>query len=193
MKVIKFITQSCLSLLNSSLLLFLLCVSLKTSVTIFSVSLLTSLFLTVCGLPIFFLHPAISHVFRVPGFSGSGSRIWVQVLEVAFTMWLKIKSIISQILFIGHLVKFIWIIVLAPQVWQGMFVLVLGLTYHKCLRSLFQCPESWVVGPMQKKCLRSLVPPLGSRVSNPWSQPQDDSRVLGLTRSPRSHFSDMPS
>ena len=34
-----------------------------------------------CGLPIIFPHPAVSLVFHGPGFSGS--RVWVQVLEVA--------------------------------------------------------------------------------------------------------------
>ena len=34
------------------------------------------------SLPIIFLHPAVSHVFHGPDFSGSSSRVWVQVLEV---------------------------------------------------------------------------------------------------------------
>ena len=34
------------------------------------------------SLPIIFLHPAVSHVFHGPNFSGSSSRVWVQVLEV---------------------------------------------------------------------------------------------------------------
>ena len=34
-------------------------------------------------LPIIFLHPAASQVFHGPGFSGSRSRFWVKVLEVA--------------------------------------------------------------------------------------------------------------
>ena len=37
-----------------------------------------------CGLPIFFLHPAVSQVFQSPGFSGSESNLKVQVLEVAY-------------------------------------------------------------------------------------------------------------
>ena len=36
-----------------------------------------------CGLPIIFLHPTLFHVFHRPGFSGSRSRVWVQVLELA--------------------------------------------------------------------------------------------------------------
>ena len=32
---------------------------------------------------LFFLHPAVSRVFHSPGFSGYGSWVWVQVLEVA--------------------------------------------------------------------------------------------------------------
>ena len=34
-------------------------------------------------LTIFFLYPAVSHVFHGPGYFGSKSRVWVQVLEVA--------------------------------------------------------------------------------------------------------------
>ena len=34
------------------------------------------------SLPIIFLHPAVSHVSHGPDFSGSSSRVWVQVLEV---------------------------------------------------------------------------------------------------------------
>ena len=41
-------------------------------------------------------------------------------------MWLKIKNIITQILFIGNLIKFISIIVIALQVQQEMFALGLG-------------------------------------------------------------------
>ena len=63
--------------------------SLRASITTSSDGLFKSLFLAdlkcykiiVCGLLIFFLHPAVSHVFHGPGFSGS--RVWVQVLEVA--------------------------------------------------------------------------------------------------------------
>ena len=43
-----------------------------------------------------------------------------------FIMWLKIKNIITQILVIRHLIKSVWIIVFASQVWQEMFVLGLG-------------------------------------------------------------------
>ena len=69
------------------------------------------------------------------------------MLQLFYNM---IKNFNTQILFIGHLIKikFIWITVLASQVWQEMFVLVLGLTYHKYPRSLFQCPGSRVLGPM---------------------------------------------
>ena len=35
-----------------------------------------------CDLTIFFLYPAVSHVFHGPGYFGSKSRVWVQVLEV---------------------------------------------------------------------------------------------------------------
>ena len=36
-----------------------------------------------CDLAIFFLYTAVFHVFHGPGFLGSKSRVWVQVLEVA--------------------------------------------------------------------------------------------------------------
>ena len=44
----------------------------------------------------------------------------------------------TKVLFIGNLIKSIWILVLALQVWQKVFALGLGLTYHKCPRSFFQ-------------------------------------------------------
>ena len=65
-----------------------------------------------------------------------------------FMIRLKMKNIITQILFIGNLIKFIWIIVLALQVWQKVFALGLDLTYHKCPRFLFQFLGSRVLGPM---------------------------------------------
>ena len=43
-----------------------------------------------------------------------------------FIMWLKIKKYITEILFIGHFMKLIWIIFLASQVQQEMLVLGLG-------------------------------------------------------------------
>ena len=61
-------------------------------------------------------------------------------------MSLKIKNIITQILFMGNLIKFFWIIVITLQVRQEMFAL--GLTYRKCPRSFFQCPGSRIIGPM---------------------------------------------
>ena len=49
----------------------------------------------------------------------------LQMLQLFYDM-LKIKKVITRILSIGHLIRFIWIIVLAFQVWQEMFVLGLG-------------------------------------------------------------------
>ena len=40
-----------------------------------------------------------------------------------FMMWLKTKNIIAQILFIGNLIKFIWIVVLGLQARQEIFAL----------------------------------------------------------------------
>ena len=54
-------------------------------------------------------------------------------------MSLKIKNIITQILFMGNLIKFFWIIVITLQVRQEMFAL--GLTYRKC-------PRSRIIGPV---------------------------------------------
>ena len=39
-----------------------------------------------CGLPIIFMHPAVSLLFHDPGFSGFMSRVWVQALEEAAYM-----------------------------------------------------------------------------------------------------------
>ena len=58
------------------------------------------------------------------------------------------KYYITQILFMGHLIKFIWITVLASQAWKRYLFWVSGLTCHKSSRSLFHCPESRVLGLM---------------------------------------------
>lgn len=77
-----------------------------------------------------------------------------------FMMWLKFRIIINQILFIGHLIKFIWILVLPSQGWLVECLFWdSSLIYHKCLRSLFQCRGSQVLGPIQNK-------PPGSRISS---------------------------
>ena len=101
-----------LSLLNLFLLLSAFSVFLKKLSNYFSGVMLASLFsVNKCGFPIFFMHPAVSHVFHGPGFTGSrffrvqvfqapiflvsrilGSRIlwvWVQVLEVAQFVYLN--------------------------------------------------------------------------------------------------------
>ena len=58
------------------------------------------------------------------------------------------QNVITQILFIIILIKFIPIIVLALQIRQEMFPLGLGSDYHKCPRFLFWCPRFRVLFPM---------------------------------------------
>ena len=75
-KLIKFITQSYLSLLNSFLLLSRFSVALKSLDNNFFrwcayKSLLSRFSVLICGLLIIFPYPAVSHVFQGRGFSGS--------------------------------------------------------------------------------------------------------------------------
>ena len=104
----------------------------------------------------------------------------------------------TQILFIGNLIKFIWILVLALQVWQKMFFLGLDLTYRKCPRSFFQSLGSRVLVPMWNNRPGSRVPLLESWVpSLSWvpgltHKMGPGSRVPSKVTGLGSHFSDMP-
>ena len=57
---------------------------------------------------------------------GNNKKLMYYKCSSRFIMGLKIKN--TQIVFIGHLIKFIWIIVLGSQVRHEM--LVLGLDSH---------------------------------------------------------------
>ena len=97
LKLIKFITQSCMSLLNSFLQLvlntfsvflkslsdyFFSWIAYKSLLNRFSVLIN---YTVLCGLPNFFLYPAVSHAFHGPGFSGSSFfRVQVQCVGPGF-------------------------------------------------------------------------------------------------------------
>ena len=112
------------------------------------------------------------------------------------------QNIITQILLTGHLIKFIWIIVLAYQVWQEM--LVLGLKPHLSLVSQIVLSVSWILGPTFRvpslvsrfpptsyvPDLGSQVSPLGSRVSPTRWVPGLESRFPSKVSGLRSNFLD---
>ena len=77
------------------------------------------------------------------------------------------QQFITQILLLGCLMKFIWIIVLESQIRQ-IFFFISGFTFYRGPRSHFQCPLSQVSSLLYKS---------GS-----------SSQVLGPTKSPGSNF-----
>ena len=64
------------------------------------------------------MHPAVSRVFHSPGFSGSGSRVWVQVLEVAVLLQISSCYLLSATLMLVDLFVAVMKVIVSVAIMQ---------------------------------------------------------------------------